>query len=48
MKESDRKKYEKPAMRVYPLRKQPQLLIGSGTRSNGNPIYTPFDNEQEW
>ena len=47
MKESDRKKYLKPAMWVYPLKKQPQLLIGS-TRSSGDPNYTPFNDEKDW
>jgi hypothetical protein len=29
-----KKKYEKPAMQVYELKQQPQLLVGSGL---GNP-----------
>lgn len=30
MKELDRKKYAKPAMRVYPLKNHPRLLQASG------------------
>lgn len=30
MKEANRKKYEKPAMRVFRLREKPRLLAGSG------------------
>ena len=39
MKESKRK-YEKPAMKVYELRQQPQLLVGSGTNGSRSP-YDP-------
>ena len=30
----EKKKYAKPAMQVYVLKKQPQILVGSGL---GNP-----------
>lgn len=39
-----RKFYEKPAMQVYELKQQPQILAGSG--SNGyrdNPYGNPID-----
>ena len=31
-----KKKYEKPAMQVYDLPQQPQLLAGSGLRNPGD------------
>ena len=46
MKESDRKKYEKPTMRVYPLKKQPQLLVGSGDGNQGNR--NPYGDPTNW
>jgi len=36
-----KKKYEKPAMQVYDLPQQPQLLAGSGGEIPGNDPYTP-------
>ena len=42
-----RKKYEKPAMQVYKLKKSPQLLVGSGVGdpydypNQGNPWQNP-------
>ena len=36
---SEKRKYEKPSMRVVLLKRQPQLLAGS----NVNPL-DPFDN----
>ena len=41
---SEKRKYEKPSMRVFELRQQPQLLAGSsGDVPNSDP-YTPGDN----
>ena len=37
-------KYQKPAMRVFELRKQPQLLVGSGGLDDYNRPPTP----DEW
>lgn len=40
-----KRKYEKPAMQVYELRQQPQLLAGSNGSGNvpGNPDYEPWN-----
>ena len=38
-----RLKYEKPSMKVVLLRRQPQLLTGSGDVPNSEP-YTPEGN----
>lgn len=35
-----KRKYEKPAMQVFDLKQQPQLLAGSGTDGD-LPDYTP-------
>ena len=35
-----KKMYEKPSMRVFPLRQKPQLLVGSGG-GLGNPSDYP-------
>lgn len=43
-KNDKRKTYVKPAMQVYELKKQPQLLIISGTGSMDNrEDYVPID-----
>ena len=39
-----KKKYEKPAMQVFELKQQPQLLAGSG----GTEPYTPDNNDYNW
>ena len=44
----EKRKYEKPAMQVYELKGRAQILAGSGTGSNGNPNYNPFNDEEEW
>ena len=36
-----KRKYEKPAMQVYELRQQPQLLAGSGLRNPYDPTDWP-------
>ncbi len=36
-----RKIYEKPAMQVFELKQQPQLLAGSGGEIPNNDPYTP-------
>ena len=33
----DKKKYEKPSMKVYPLKSQTKLLVGSGDPPLGGP-----------
>ena len=38
-----RKTYEKPSMKVFELRQQPQLLVGSGGDGNLNPMGDPYD-----
>ncbi len=45
---TDRRPYERPRMIVVELNQRPALLAGSPTRSNGNPSYNPFNNEDEW
>jgi len=45
---TDRRPYERRRMRVVELRQRPALLAGSPTRSNGNPSYNPFNDEDEW
>ena len=38
-----KRKYEKPAMQVFDLKQQPQLLAGSGTDGGFEPyVPTPF------
>ena len=37
-----KKKYEKPAMQVFELKQQPQLLAGSGD-GNLNPMGDPYN-----
>ena len=39
-----KRKYEKPSMKVYELKQQPQLLAGSG----GTDPYTPDNNPYNW
>lgn len=34
---SEKREYEKPSMKVFELRQQPQLLAGSGERSPYEP-----------
>ena len=41
-----KKNYEKPAMQVFELKQQPQLLAGSDA-STGMTNYT-YDSEQNW
>jgi len=36
--------YEKPSMKVFELKQQPQLLTGSG----GTDPYTPDNNPYNW
>lgn len=36
--------YEKPSMKVFELKQQPQLLAGS----NGTDPYTPDNNPYNW
>ena len=36
--------YEKPSMKVFELKQQPQLLAGSG----GTDPYTPDNNDYNW
>ena len=36
--------YEKPSMKVFELRQQPQLLVGS----NGTDPYTPDNTPYNW
>ena len=38
-----KKKYEKPAMQVFELRQQPQILAGSNGDGNINPMGNPED-----
>jgi hypothetical protein len=38
-----RKLYERPSMKVFELRQQPQLLAGSFTGERGNPYGDPTD-----
>lgn len=33
----NKKRYEKPSMKVFPLKSQPQLLAGSGEPPLGGP-----------
>ena len=40
---SEKRKYEKPSMRVFELRQQPQLLAGSSGDGNLNPMGNPYD-----
>ena len=42
-----KKKYEKPAMQVYDLPKQPQLLAGSATSGNLEN-YSNDTSENDW
>ena len=37
----EKKLYEKPSMKVFELKQQPQLLAGSGDEIPGNDPYTP-------
>ena len=38
-----KKMYEKPAMQVFELKQQPQLLAGSGGDGGLNPMDNPYD-----
>ena len=38
-----KKQYEKPAMQVFELKQQPQLLAGSFTGNRDNPYGDPID-----
>ena len=38
-----KRKYEKPSTKVFELKQQPQLLVGSSPQWND-----PFDNEDDW
>ena len=35
--------YEKPSMKVFELKRLPQLLAGSGGDGNLNPMGNPYD-----
>ena len=37
MQKNEKRKYEKPAMQVYPLIQQPQILAGSNPGGGGIP-----------
>ena len=39
-----KREYEKPSMKVFELKQQPQLLAGSG----GTEPYTPDNNPYNW
>jgi hypothetical protein len=43
-----KRQYERPTQRVIELQQRTMLLAGSPTRSNGNPSYNPFNDEDEW
>ena len=38
-----KKLYEKPAMQVFELKQQPQILAGSGGTNPYTPDNTPYD-----
>ena len=38
-----KKKYKKPAMQVFELKQQPQILAGSNGDGNINPMGNPED-----
>lgn len=38
-----KKEYEKPSMRVFELKRQPQLLAGSNGTGGLNPMGDPYD-----
>ena len=40
-----KKKYKKPAMQVFELKQQPQILAGSGTDGNRSPYGDPITDE---
>lgn len=48
MKTEQKRHYERPRMRVVELHNRTKILAGSPTRSNGNPSYNPFNDEDEW
>ena len=39
-----KREYEKPSMKVFELKQQPQLLVGS----NGTDPYTPDNTPYNW
>ena len=39
-----KRQYEKPSMKVFMLKQQPQLLVGSSGDIPGNDPYTPESN----
>jgi hypothetical protein len=39
-----KRQYEKPSMKVFMLKQQPQLLVGS----SGTDNYTPDNNDYNW
>ena len=43
-----KRQYERPTLRVIELQQRTMILAGSPTRSNGNPSYNPFNDEDEW
>jgi len=43
-----KRQYERPTQRVIELQQRTMILAGSPTRSNGNPSYNPFNDEDEW
>ena len=38
-----KRKYEKPSMKVFPLRQKPRLMVGSFTGSRGEPYGDPTE-----
>jgi hypothetical protein len=40
---TEKKKYEKPSMKVFELKQQPQLLAGSNGNGDLNPMGDPED-----
>lgn len=38
-----KRQYEKRSMQVFELKRQPQLLVGSGGDGNLNPMGDPYD-----
>lgn len=45
---TEKRKYERPTMRVEELQHSTMILAGSGTGTSGDPNYTPFNDEEEW
>ena len=43
-----KKQYEKPSTKVFELKQQPQLLVGSITAKRGNDAYETISAEDPW